>query len=76
MNNLVLTKKHVRRLRRLNRPEGSDGLRPGDVRRNIDAQLIAWGYARRFLPFNLSHRLRTVITQKGRTIVTEKPENA
>ncbi len=63
------TKKHMRRLHRLNRLEGASGLDPGDVQRNIDAQLIAWGYARRLAPFNLSHRLRTVITDKGREAI-------
>ena len=66
------TKKHMRRLRKLNRlRESVKGLDPGDVQRDIDAKLIAWGYARRFLPFNLSHRLRTVITEKGRAVIGE-----
>ncbi len=68
IHQLVLTEHHFKRLRRLNRLRGPD---PGDVQRNIDAQLIAWGYARRFAPFNLSHRVRTVITEKGRTIIGE-----
>ena len=70
MSNLILTKKHVRRLQRLNRSEGAAGTDPGDVRRGyINAALIEFGYARKFLPWNLSHKLRIVITEKGRDAI-------
>ncbi len=68
INPLVLTEKHVDRLHCLDR--WTNGNR-GDIRHKIDEDLIAWGYARRYAPFNLSHRLRTVLTEKGRAVIGE-----
>ena len=79
IHQLVLTKHHFKRLRRiklLTETRALRGLSPGDEQQLIDSELITHEYARTFFPWNPIHRLRTVLTEKGRAIVTEKPENA
>ncbi len=69
INPLVLTEKHFDRLHCLDR--WTNGNR-GDIRHKIDEDLIAYGYARKFLPWEVDAEVRTVITDRGREIIDRR----